>query len=145
MLSIYTSLTQGWGKVSIQTYLAKASWLSSCCCCGVLLTSSKVKGRAHKSLSTGLTHWLGELDREMLPSASWGVKTNWHQLKVTWWLCVQSLSVRLSLPLFLCHWGGSSSTCCIPPEQNIGDATPHIHWSTQTLSWNKTTKKEEWI
>lgn len=53
------------------THLAKASWLSPCCCSWTLLTSSKVKGRAHESLLTGLTHWLVEPHREMLHSAAW--------------------------------------------------------------------------
>lgn len=74
---MYFSMTE----VNVQSYFAMGlSPLSSCC--WRLLTSSKVKGRAHTSLSTGLTDWWEELDREMLPSASWEVKTHFSLLKM---------------------------------------------------------------
>lgn len=49
------------------------SWLLRSFRCWRSFTSSKVKGRAHDSLSTGLTCLWGELDREILPSAAWEV------------------------------------------------------------------------
>lgn len=56
-------------------YLALAlSWLLPSFRCWMSFTSSKVKGRAHESLSTGLTCLWGELDRDILPSAAWEVK-----------------------------------------------------------------------
>lgn len=64
-----------------------------------------------------------------------------QKTEFNWWSDTGALSasqpVGLSIPWFLCHWDGSSSTCYIPPEQSIGDATPHIHWSTQTSSGSK--------
>lgn len=71
-----------------------------------------------------------------LPPGRFEQKTEFN-----WWSDTGALSagqsVGLSIPWFLCHWDGSSSTCYIPPEQSIGDATPHIRWSTQTLSGSK--------
>lgn len=76
-------LPGGMGHVGsfIWTYLDSASWFWSSC--REAFTSSKVKGRAQESLLTGLTHWLGDLDREMLPSASWRIQPE-NQIVTRW-------------------------------------------------------------
>lgn len=139
ILRVQDSTLQACATALFQTYLANASWLSSCCWCGTLLTSSKVNGRAHESLLTGLTHWLGELDREMLPSASWRLKQEAElNLLQSCYSGVRSagLAVGIVILWFHYHWDGSSSTWCMRPGQNIGDATPHSRWSIQTSSGN---------
>lgn len=69
------------------------------------------------------------------PAQRWKVEhtsTSWQAWHTDW----ESWTERCCPlpPWFLDHWGGSSSTFCNSPGQNICDATPHIHWSTQISS-----------